>query len=365
MLYEIVKDYAGLGIHRTGSAVDRATSDWLESLLRARGAQVTRQNYNFDFFDAKTRVVMDACEIPSMPLYYEAIAKVKTDQVAVAEFADAEHGGGLDEKLEVIIDDAVSEGYQALVITTCGETGDLVAINCEPVLRNRIPVILVPGRYANALRAKKVTVEYSSITRREVSTNITGNWGASSSRPPLVVTTPVSGWFNCAGERGTGIALALQLAERLSEQVAHVPLQLVLPSGHELGFYGAYRLVETVTTAPMAVLHLGSCLAARDARLQGIVHAGKPAREAIKKALAPMQIAPQHPVNHLNPDCWVGESRCWAEIGMPMLSLAGVSPLFHTPGDTAENATTPELLTLAADCIAGAALALIQAMDSD
>jgi hypothetical protein len=365
MLYEMVKDYAGLGIHRTGTAVDRATSDWLESHLRARGAQVIHQKYNFDFFDAKTTVVVGGCEIPSMPLYYEAIAKVNTDRVAVAEFADGEHGSGLDDTLEAIIDDAVSAGYEALVIATCGETGDLVAINCEPVLRNRIPVILVPGRYADALEEKKVIVEYTSIIRQEGSTNITGNWGASSTEPPFVLTTPISGWFNCAGERGTGIAVALHLAERLSEQVAHVPLQIALPSGHELGFYGAYRLAETVTTAPGAVLHLGSCIAARDARMQGIIHADKPARDAVQKALAPMHIAPQQPENNLNPDCWVGESRCWAEFGMPMLSLAGVSPLFHTPGDIAESATTPELLNLAADCIARAALALIQDRDSD
>ena len=58
---------------------------------------------------------------------------------------------------------------------------------------------------------------------------------ADSTDQALVLTTPVSGWFNCAGERGCGIAIALILAEKLS---AHCNVDLLLASGHELGFAG-------------------------------------------------------------------------------------------------------------------------------
>jgi hypothetical protein len=364
MLYEIVKDYAGLGIHRTGTDVDRATINWFESHLRARGAKVLRQDYTFDFFEANTTVILDGCEIPSMPLYYEAIGDVKTDNVAVGEFGDGEHGSGLDDTLEAMINDAMSEGCDTLVIATRGETDGLVAINCEPMLRNRIPVVLVPGRYANALRANAITVEYTSTLEPGASSNLTGHWGASLTEPPFVITTPMSGWFTCAGERGTGIAVALHVAEWLSRHMPHIPLKLIVPSGHELGFYGAYRFAETVTAPPRAVLHLGSCIAACDARMQGIVHANTFTCDAVKDALAPIYINPEYPENHLSPDCWVGESQCWAKFGMPMLSVAGISPLFHTPDDIAEKATTPELLKHAADCITKAALALIRDYDS-
>lgn len=364
MLYEIVKDYADLGIHRTGTDVDRATADWIESHLRTRAANVLRQDYSFNFFEAKTRVILDGDEISSMPLYYQTIGDLKTDNVAIAEFGDGQHGSGLDNVLETMINTAMSEGYEALVIATCGETGGLVAINCEPVLRNKIPVILVPGRYSNTLKTSSIAVEYSSIIKPGVSTNITGHWNESSTEPPFVITTPMSGWFTCAGERGTGIAVALHVAEWLSKHMPHVPLKLMVPSGHELGFYGAYRLAETVTAPPRAVLHLGSCIAACGAQMQGIIHASTTNSDAVKKALSPMNIKPEHPQNHLNPDCWVGESQCWAKIGMPMLSVAGISPLFHTPDDTAEKATSPELLRLTTDCISKAALALIQDCDS-
>ena len=358
MLYRIVKEYSDFGAHRTGTDVDNATQGWFASHLHARGAEVSRQEYPFEFFVGRTRVTLDGCEIPSMPLYYEYAGSVKTDKVAIAEFGDGEHGSGLDEALEKTIDSATNSGFDALVIATRGETGDLVAINCEPELRGRIPVILVPGRYADALATGKTSIEYHAQTEPRVSANLTGHWPGRDSGPPFVITTPLSGWFNCAGERGTGIAVALQVAESLADRLPHIPLQVIAPSGHELGFHGAWRVAETINAPPRAVLHLGSCIAARDAQLQGVVHADPSTSEAISKALAPIDVIPAKPANHLDPGCWVGESQCWAALGMPMLSIAGVSPLFHTPRDTAEAATTPELLRDAAECVTKAALAL-------
>ncbi len=360
MLYEIVKDYADLGIHRTGMDVDRATACWLASHLQQRGAKVLRQDYSFDFFEANARVIIDGCEIPSMPLYYQTVGNVRTENVAVAEFCDGEHSRGLDDTLEAIIDTAISDGYEALLIATRGSTDELVAINCQPILRNRIPVMLVAGRYADAIKSETVIVEYAAAIKPGVSTNITGHWGESLNEPPFVITTPMSGWFTCAGERGTGIAVALQVAERLSKSMPHIPLKVIAPSGHELGFYGAFRVAETITTPPRAVLHLGSCIAVRDARIQGIIHASTSTCNAIENTMAQIDISLEHPGNHLNPDCWVGESQCWARFGMPMLSVAGISPTFHTPDDTADRATTPELLKKSADCFTRAALALIQ-----
>ncbi len=359
-LYRIVEAYADLGIHRTGTAVDRITADWFKSQLEALGGRITRHDYQFDFFDAVATVKIDGDEIESMPLYYEAIGNVKTTKVAVAEFGDGEHGSGLDNSLEALIDSAMADGYEALVIATLGGSGELVALNCVPELRNRIPVLLVPGRFASALKRGEVSVEYSAEIVPGTSTNIIGEWGNSSAEPPFVLTTPMSGWFTCAGERGTGIAMTLFVAEQLLKKMPHIPLKVIALSGHEIGFIGAYRLTETVTTPPRAVFHLGSCLAASDAHRIGIVHTTEPKLDGIREALAPLQISPNPPENHLDPACWVGESQCWAEFGMPMLSVAGLSPLFHTPEDVAEKATTPELLESAAKCYIEAALALIQ-----
>ena len=363
MLYEWVKEYAALGPHRTGSAGDRASANWLAQRLQRAGAVVTRQDFSFDRFSGDTTLLLDGGEIPSMPLYYQAIGKLTTDNIGTAEFSDGEHGAGLDAALEALIEQAMNAGHDALVIATRSATDDLLAINCEPKLRDRLPVVLVPGRYADALRSASLVLHYEARLKPGNSSNIIGRWGPSSSTAAFVITTPMSGWFSCASERGTGLAIALQLGEYLARKRPQLSLQLIAPSGHELGFCGAWHQVKKINEAPAAVLHLGSCIAAIDARLQCLVHADKPTRQAVERALAPLSICPRQPEDHRNPGHWVGESQCWAKFAMPMVSIAGMAPFFHTPLDLAETATTPELLEQAADCITGVALALIDAAD--
>ena len=356
-LYRRVCEYAALGDHRTGSAVDRATADWLEEQLVTCGAAVQRQTYAFDRFHAQTRLLLDGVEIPSMPLYYESIATLNRGRIAVARFADGEHGSGLDDQLENVIDAAVGAGFDALVVATEGPSGGLVAVNCEPVMRDRLPVVLAPGRHAAALEAGTVELDYRSALLPGQSSNLVARWGGDG--PPFVITTPMSGWFACAGERGTGIALGLYLAERIVGRRPDLPLQLVMPGGHELGFFGAWRHQETVTGPPRAVFHLGSCIANHDADLQAIVHTGARAFDAITTALEPLSIRPRRAGDPRLAQSWVGESQCWAALGMPMLSIAGMAPRFHTPEDIAQAVTSPDLLERAADCLLLAAEALL------
>ena len=66
----------------------------------------------------------------------------------------------------------------------------------------------------------------------------------------FIVSTPISGWFHCGGERGPGVAIFLGLAEALprlaaarsarsAAQCGGVELLFVGTSGHELGDMGA------------------------------------------------------------------------------------------------------------------------------
>ncbi len=154
--------------------------------------------------------------------------------------------------------------------------------------------------------------------------------------------------------------MALQIAENIIREMPGTPLQLIAPSGHELGFYGAYYMAKTIKSPPKAVLHLGSCIASFDRQLQGIVHTKTSARRKIAEALKVLNVVPEFPENHTKPESWVGEAQCWAEFGMPMVSIAGVSPLFHTPHDIAETATSPKLLAHTAAITTDIAKALLQ-----
>ena len=46
----------------------------------------------------------------------------------------------------------------------------------------------------------------------------------------VLITTPLTGWFGCAGEQGTGVAVLLDLVERFADR----PLLVLATGGHEL-----------------------------------------------------------------------------------------------------------------------------------
>jgi hypothetical protein len=83
----------------------------------------------------------------------------------------------------------------------------------------------------------------------------------------LVVSTPRSGWYGCAGERGPGVAAWLWLARWASQAVQTHNLAFVCNTGHEYEYLGAAAALETFTPKPADTLfwlHLGANAAARD-----------------------------------------------------------------------------------------------------
>lgn len=223
------------------------------------------------------------------------------------------------------------------------------------------------GEQFPRLQHAKVSLHYDARTVPASSANVIARFGNPSSSARIVLTTPLSGWFRCAGERGTGIAIALALAEEFS---AHIPMTVIGASGHELGFMGGDASSAAHMPAPDAVFHIGSCVAARNedgtgaaARLTRdldvIVHVSDGTREAVFQALSPMNGRMIKPSVPADPACWIGESTCWAGHTKSMVSIAGASPLFHTAEDTAERGTTPELLRQSHDSIRDAFRAFI------
>ena len=83
----------------------------------------------------------------------------------------------------------------------------------------------------------------------------------------LVVSTPRSGWFTCAGERGPGIAVWLHLARWAAANLKTVDLEFLATSGHEYENVGGATYLRAMAPKPDRValwLHLGANVAARD-----------------------------------------------------------------------------------------------------
>jgi len=83
----------------------------------------------------------------------------------------------------------------------------------------------------------------------------------------LVLSTPRSGWFNCAGERGPGLAAWLGLARWCAGTRPDLDLHLLATSGHEYDNAGGAQYLETLAPPPSTTalwVHLGANVAARD-----------------------------------------------------------------------------------------------------
>jgi len=342
-LYQLVQTYAGLGEHRTGTPVDQATLAWFATELGKRGARVDKVPYQFERYVANCRLLADAAAVEALPLYYEAVGQVHSSRLHLAELAcDANLNAP---QLDEVGARARMSGADAAILATAGGGGRLVALNRAPVLGSGFPTVLVPGSALPMLRQAAVHLELDARLEPRASATVIGHLGQGDAAPPAVVATPLSGWFRCAGERGTGIAIALQLAQELA---ARWPVLVVGTTGHELHYLGLHRFLAAYALHPSAVIFLGASLATTlglesgstcASFHQGLTTAGEGLAQRLEGVLAPARF----PVRS-NPAQWLGEGEEWVRLSTPLLSLTSRFPLFHTPQDLPEHATSPEQL---------------------
>jgi hypothetical protein len=188
---------------------------------------------------------------------------------------------------------------------------------------------------------------------------------------PLILSTPRSGWFACAGERGSGIAIWLGLARHFA---ARRDLNLVLSaaSGHEFDGYGGHVFAEHLAPKPDEArgwVHIGANVAAYDfAMVEGkVTRLGRPQpgrRLAVSETLLPAakaafagQPSYERPID-IDVASAPGEIAEYQRRGYkPLATLVGSHPLHHTRRDLPD-VTGPELLEPAARGLA----ALIDAL---
>jgi len=343
-LYQLVQTYAGLGEHQTGTPVDQATLAWFATELGKRGARVDKVPYQFERYVANCRLLADAAAVEALPLYYEAVGQVHSSRLHLAELAcDANLNAP---QLDEVGARARMSGADAAILATSGGGGRLVALNRAPVLGSGFPTVLVPGSALQRLRQAAVHLELDARLEPRASATVIGHLGQGDAAPPVVVATPLSGWFRCAGERGAGIAIALQLAKELAERW---PVMVVGTTGHELHYLGLRRFLAAHALHPSAVIFLGASLATTTlgpesgstfaSSRQGLTTAG----EGLAKRLEGVLASTRFPVRS-NPAQWLGEGEEWVRLSTPLLSLTNRFPLFHTPQDLPEHSTSPEQL---------------------
>jgi hypothetical protein len=119
---------------------------------------------------------------------------------------------------------------------------------------------------AGATRRERATLWLTGAGGRRPAFNLVGRIDGGRGRW-LVVSTPRSGWFTCAGERGGGIAAWLHLARWARRAVRDHDLAFICNTGHEYEYLGAEQSLKAIAPEPRQTafwLHLGANLAACD-----------------------------------------------------------------------------------------------------
>ena len=342
-LLDWVKTYADLGWHRTGTDVDRNTFDWLFKEVLELDGRPKEQSYEFPFYSFEVKAAGFHIE----PLYYSFEGEGEAINYLIERLDfDKDHGDDyVKQSVEVLARKAQSEGADGLVLLTGDENSNLVAINQTPKSPGALPIFLLAGKDHERFLVEKPLIKFSCSLSSKASRNLVAEFGDfSTGAPPLMVTTPMSGWFTCAGERGTGLAIALSVAAEIGQIY---PVLLLCPSGHELGYWGAHRFAENFDGELKAILHIGSCAAIKieaDPMMVARSNLQQQTFDCVSEIMFGNALTLERPSDPLDPKSWFGEAECWAPKAMPMVSVAGLSRDFHQISDTSDRSTNQQAL---------------------
>lgn len=259
-LFSTVQKFVSLGEHRTGTPTDLATSDWLGKELASYGYNVKYQEFPIrQFFPEKVSLSNGKESIKAFPLWWvnEKVSrnvtgvlvdasKTKTFNNAIALI----HLPVKQQKVnaKIYIDSIIKLGVKGIVAITDNQSGEIEAYNTGKDQQPwKVPIILIAPKdstVANGFvkNGKSVTLEINGTFKDVKGRNVFGTIGTGDQY--IVISTPISGWFTCGGERGSGIAIWLSLAKWAAAQKSKYTFVFTGNSGHEHAFTGAHEFLE-------------------------------------------------------------------------------------------------------------------------
>ena len=335
----------GQGIHRTATAGDQAGADWLAATARALGATVSAETFALQRIDpGPSFVEIDGTRIEGTPLFDAP----DTPPGGVSGLASADTGEGLisliAEGPRAVYTPAFVQRRRgskafAMVLVTMGDAPGLALLNAEQFNAPFGPPILqVPSETHAALFAAakrgagfRVVVQTARVPAVATNTVITIP-GRDRARPPVVVMTPRSSWFQSTAERGGGLVCWLECLRALLANPPSCDTILTANSGHELGHIG---LDDFIARRPgwetqARWVHFGANIGAASGKLSimsGHADMATPMADALRQAGQPAdQVAPPTSMPF-------GESRDIHRAGGRYITLVGSNQLFHLPQD--------------------------------
>ena len=383
-----VRRYASQPDHLSGTPRSYAVTAWIATQLRSDGLQTGSQAFAFDrFLPVKVSLSVGSRGLRAAaiaPLFYSgrtgsaglrapladggtgtfdpATVRGKIVVVSISYLENALAVG-----LPAAIEAATKDGAKALVVVSQGPADyprweDVDARGGT----GHLPVLIVGKRTGQqVIEAAKAGSSARLILEARVGTacdrDVWGELPGRNAARHVIIGTPASSYVPAASERGSGIAVLLDLARhyaRLPRSKRPETLVFVATTGHEIGFLGLPALIEARPTwfkSADAYVHLGASIGSPEMteRPDGGIDvmpvpdpsgslydsenpllAGVPAMFARAGA----SLTSTQPHVHIT-----GEQAYAYHAGVPLVSFSGASLFFHTAGDL-PNRISPSLL---------------------
>jgi hypothetical protein len=338
------------GFHRTGTDGDEAGAAWLTREATSFGAEVASETFALDRIDpARACIELDGVRIDGVPVFdAPATGAVGITgplgpaggdaAIGVAELSPQAVYGGEYRTLRR------NSSHRALVIVCRGVEPGMGLLNAEQFREPYgAPAIHVGSEAGDTLLAAAargsvahVVVDYRRIstTARNIVVTLSGRGGV---RPPVVVMTPRSSWWQSTAERGGGLVCWLECLRALLGDAPACDVVLTANSGHELGHLGLDEFIarrpgweRPVDQSGAVWVHWGANLGATGGKLS-LMSADNELR-----ALAAAELAKAgQTLDLIAPASQVpsGEARDIHRAGGRYVTLVGSNPLFHLPQD--------------------------------
>ena len=364
------------GNHRTGTAVDNASVEWLAGKVRQLGLTPSLEPFAFTRVDPQVAYARIADRrIEGVPMFDGAfttadgvsgrlgslgstaeIGAVETLPANVAQIGDVD-----------ILSAARRSRHKAVILITAGRRPGLFLINASDSTNPAGPPILQVSSVESAwlkeqvqTRAQATVVVHATREHAQafnVTTKITGR---DQSVAPLMFMAPRSGWWQCVSEQGSRLVCWLEIMRVLAAAKPLCDCHFVAMSGHELGFLEMNPYLEprqNLIKYAEAWIFLGSDIGAP--RQPNLIHASDDLLEnwivtALAKQGLPVDAKEQHSSSAR------GETGAIQRGGGRFVTLACASSVFHNVADRWPEAVDVSLLARYAKALADGALQLAQ-----
>ncbi len=345
-----IEGWDAIDDHRTGTAGDRQTADWLAERVKSVGLEPRRDDFELSrWVLEQCALEVDGIVVEGVPLFdggttgpegvvggLGLLARGRSSAtIAVGAF-----GNAAAKATTALAAARRAHEYDAIVAVSKMDTrvAGLALQNAdrfnEPF---GPPVLQVATEHEPWLRQAAAAGASARLTAHVTRVSATGSNvvcripGHDPALPPLTVVTPKSAWWVCTAERGGGIAVWLALLRHFAANRPMRDAVFIATSGHELGHLGLeHFLANRETLRSHGWIHLGANFAAVDSRIR-LQASDAELMDMAQRTLSThgVTVSMQTPLGE-RPG---GEARNIHDLGERFISLLGSNRWFHHPDD--------------------------------